>query len=88
MGSKEGDMINKRHAITIAIGLGLCFFLIMGTTESIFSEEQKGADSKEPAIFLSLSDLFKDVERPPVKFHHQLHLRLSHDNKIRIWHLF
>lgn len=72
-------MKRSRCVRLIAIGLGLCFFLVMGTTKSIFSEEQKGAEAKEPVIFLSLSDLFKDVERPPVKFHHQLHAEALKD---------
>jgi len=66
-------MKKNRRAHLIAIGLGICLFLLMGTTKSIFSEEQKATEAKEPVIFLSLSDLFKDVERPPVKFYHQTH---------------
>jgi hypothetical protein len=51
----------------------------MGTTGSICSEEHKGAEAKGPVIFLSLSNLFDDVQRPPVKFHHQLHAEALKD---------
>jgi len=63
----------KRHALIIVISIGICFFFLFGEIKSICSEENKAIRLKEPPIFLSISDLFKDIERPPVKFYHGKH---------------
>ena len=78
-------MVSKRHALAI-LCLGICLFLVMGPAKGIFSGEGKRQEAKEPVLFLSLGDAFKDVQRPPVKFHHRLHTEALKEEGCRACH--
>ena len=64
-------MMKKRHIFIIS--LGVCFIFLLGKIENICSEENETIKLKERPIYLSVSDLFKDIERPPVQFYHGKH---------------
>ncbi|MDY7032317.1 MAG: cytochrome c3 family protein, partial [Thermodesulfobacteriota bacterium] len=66
--------MNKRPlAVFAVVGICMCFFFLFGRTESILSEQSEMSDSPGRPIFLSGTDLFAELERPPVKFYHDRH---------------
>lgn len=66
-------MKRRLRTFSVLMGIGIGFFFLFITAKSTQSEEKKSEALKEMPIFISASGLFKDLERPPVKFYHDKH---------------
>jgi hypothetical protein len=63
---------NLWHLIVVLM-FGTVFSLLIGGMNSTRSEETKMKPAQEVPLLLSIANKFKEVERPPVQFFHDMH---------------
>ncbi len=66
-------MNRKLVTSIVAIGICTCFFFLFGGTTNIRSEENSAESLAERPIFIADTDIFRELERPPVEFYHGKH---------------
>ena len=66
--------MNRKLATSlVVIGICTCFFFLFGETGNIWSNEDRKEMPTERPIFLGDTDIFEELERPPVEFYHDKH---------------